>query len=209
MGFRSPLSVLGLSGPQVTIQGGYRTPLPTFNAGGTAAVTQGGYRTPLPPFQAGGFSGVIQGGFRTPLPFFFGGGGVGEDPETQVLGGGRRKRRSRRRLIRRLVSLQEQQKPIHVLPDSISGVVSDIVKDGKAEIEGLTVKIDNAPIPPEPTISTSAPSLDEIKSKIDRELAELIRAQEFERFAIQVADFREQIMAFEEEFLVFLILTMD
>lgn len=187
MGFRAALPLLGLSS-QVT--------------------TQGGYRTPLPPFQAGGISGVIQGGFRTPMPFFFGGGGVGQDPVTQVKGGGR-KRRSRRRLIRRLVSLQEQQKPIHVLPESISGLVSDIVKEGKAEIDGLTVKIDNPPIPPEPTISISAPSLDEIKSKVDREIAELIRAQEFERFAIQVADFREQVLAFEEEFLMFLILTMD
>jgi hypothetical protein len=184
VGFRSPLFLLGLSSAPVITQGGFRTPVPGWNAGAVASITQGG--------------------FITPLPFLFGGGGVVTDE--QVRGG-----RARRR--RRIIHLGKRKEldllAEELLPEDISATTKAAILEGKVDVNGIEVIVGEVPTAPVPTISASAPALQLITDQVERKIAELIRIREQQEFDQLVLKFQEEVRAFEEEFMIFLILMVE
>jgi hypothetical protein len=164
-----------------------------------------GFSSPLFLLGLGSLPSVTQGGFRTPLPFW--NAGAGEALPDVTKGG--QEEVIRQQYIRREKQLKLKKYEEGILPDNISEVTKEVLAKGKAEVNGIEVKVESIPTPPVPTISAAAPSLVDIESDVDREIAELIRIQENILYAKLVIDYQAQVRKFEEEFLVFLILIMD
>lgn len=80
-GFKSGFPWLGLSAPDVAVQGGYKTPLPGWNAGA--------------------ISGPVQGGYKGLLGFWIGGSSAGAAIEQATIRGSMLAARHVRRCMRR------------------------------------------------------------------------------------------------------------
>lgn len=120
--------------------------------------------------------------------------------DEQVKGGKARKHR------RRIIHIGREPFELSDLSVITTPEVESLIKTGKAEVNGTEVTVENIPTPPEPTIDESAPPLKDIKDELDREIAELLRIQEHKLFEKRVLIFIEELISFEEEFLLFLIL---
>jgi hypothetical protein len=182
-GFRSPLPVLGTSGPEVTTTGGYIT---------------------LPWWQAGGSSGAVQGGYHT-LPWWQAGGGVGE----QVNGGHRPKTQQERKKERVLAKRKRDLlKSIEFLKSKISLTdvspkVKEVLETGKIVLENTEVNVGFAPTLP---VLLATPVTD---GPTEGQEADLIRIEALTTYKIQLINYQEELVKFEEEFLLFLILMTD
>ena len=204
-GFRSPLVVLGRSGGAApATQGGYYT-LPWFQAGGGITPTeQGGYYT-LPWWQAGGgITPSEQGGYYT-LPWWQAGGGVGEEPEPEVeqTKGGQTRRKVIRLPVRRELGSDE------LFPPLLSEASKAAILDRKVDVDGVEVNVPSAPVVPVLELQSNQTPLSLIIDPVEREIADLVRAEAISRFERQVILFKEEALKFDEEFILLLLLMLD
>lgn len=86
--------------------------------------------------------------------------------------------------------------------------LEELRETGKTKIGDTEIEAE-IPAAPQSPISLLAPSLEEIEDRVDREIAELIRAQELEEFQIAMVQFKKERDEFEEGLAMFIMLAMD
>jgi hypothetical protein len=184
----------------ITRLGLYGGPTPDYWSREQALTRLGLYGGPWPPYNQ--FVKVVDDGL---------GAKPGPDADTQVKGGKKKK----------YIFLPKTEGELEVgsdklLPDVLSDVskeTKEAVLTGKVEVEvdgeAVTVEVPSAPNPPTLELSKSMPDLKAITNDIDREIASLIRAQETVLYNQRMVAFREELLRFDEEFILLLLLLLE
>lgn len=96
-----------------------------------------------------------------------------------------------------------------LLPHGLSEVTKEVLQSGSVQIDGDEIEVQVLPLAPVQPISALAPELPDIRLDIDREIASLIRAKEQQEYVVQVKKYQEEVLKFEEEFMILLMLLTD
>lgn len=105
--------------------------------------------------------------------------------------------------------IKEEEFKGTTLPPVVETALKDVLLTGSATINDTIIEFDSVPKAPQRPISLLAPELANIKSDIDREIAELIRMQELQRYEKLRLEYEEAVRLFEEEFIVFIMLMVE
>ena len=128
-------------------------------------------------------------------------------PPEDLGGGGQLAREERAREEARKRALKNRKELDELFPESLTDSLAELMETGETEIAGTTVEMEPLRVPKN-TLQFAIP-LEMIEDPIEREIAELIRADVDAQFQRDMAEFRQRQRKMEQQLIVFLILAME